>query len=236
MEAGDIVWLLFILFWLFSSFVASLRKKMQGKKKPAERPPARPPAPPPRPGVSQPPPPLPPTARQRPGVPRESAPAPAPAARPPSPEDALVNLLKRLGVDVPSAQEQPVPGEHARTPGEHVRTAAEARRTASEHDHTPGWHDRAASEIQPTASERTRVASEHRRSAGEHRPGDVQWARSAELPPVPRTSVDAEVPRSALGRRTVAALRDRESLARAIVLKEILGPPVGLRSPDDSSF
>lgn len=60
----------------------------------------------------------------------------------------------------------------------------------------------------------------------EHRPGDVVVTR----PPAPARR---RVLKPGFGRRLVADLQgDRESLARAIVLREILGPPVGLRPPD----
>ena len=140
--------------------------------------------------------------------------------------------MKRIGVDVnPYAPEPPVPGEHARTPSEHAHTPGWHQPTASEHAHTPGWHQRTASETRPTASEQAVVPSEHRRTLSEHRPGDVRPLGVAAAPG-PRPAV-----KPGFGRRVVEELSgDRETLARAIVLREILGPPVGLRSEGDRPF
>ncbi len=218
MEAGDVVWLLVILFWIFSSVASWIGKNLRGKKT-AERPAPPPPAPVPGRSAARP-------VPVRPGVPRP----PAAPPRAPSPQDALTDLLKRIGVDVdPYAAEQPVPGEHRRTSGEHTHTPGWHQPTASEHVHTPGWHQQTASEVRPTASEQVVVPSEHRLTASEHRPGDV---RRSGVPAAPKPAAAA----AGFGSRMIADLQGSDSLARAIVLKEILGPPVGLRSKGDRPF
>ena len=74
------------------------------------------------------------------------------------------------------------------------------------------------------------VPSEHRASASEHLPGDVKIERRVAPPPTRTWQPD-------FGSRLIADLRgDPESLARAIVLTEILGPPVGLRGSGSRSF
>jgi hypothetical protein len=108
--------------------------------------------------------------------------------------------------------------EHHRTPSEHRRTPGEHRRTPGEHQRTPGEHRR-------TAGEHQRTPSEHRPTAGEHVAGDAPVTR---LPPPPAV-------RRRGGSDLAAAVRGelrsgRASLARAMVLREILGPPVSMRS------
>ncbi len=145
---------------------------------------------------------------------------------------ALRELAEQMNVEVEVAPaqppEQPVASEHEHTPGWHDRTASEVRPTASEHRHTPGWHERTASEIRRTASEAELAASEHVLSELEHLRGDFQGARIPAFNAIPRR------PRSPFVQRLHADLTGGpSSLARAVVLREILGPPVSMRAADD---
>jgi len=133
--------------------------------------------------------------------------------------------------------EQPVLSEHRRTAGEHRRTPGEHRRTPGEHRRTPGEHRQSPGEARVPAGEHLAddpyhmpTPSEHRRTASEHRRGDV---RVTPRPPAPAYR-GPSARRSRFARRLVADLRgDRRSLARAMVLKEILGPPLSLRTPGE---
>ncbi len=213
MDLGDLIWFLLILFWLFSGLLSRLARAIRSRPKPAPRAPRTAP----RPGVAQ-------TAAERPAPP--PVPPAHPATEPSSPQDALGRLFKQLGIDLELAPETPVPAEHQRTASEHRRTASETRRSAGEHDHTPGWHDRTASEVRRTASEVTRVASEHRPTAGEHVRGDVP------APGVmPAAGPPARLVPGFAGGLRAELTRGRAALARAVVLGEILGPPVGLKPP-----
>ncbi len=120
--------------------------------------------------------------------------------------------------------ERPVPSEHTRTRGEHQRTAAEHRRTASEHRPTATEHRRTASEHRRTASEHRPTPTEHQATLSEHVPGDLSGSR---IPPGPARGK----PRSGFVGSVFAELRGPASLSRAIVLRDILGPPVSLRNP-----
>ncbi|MEE8525634.1 MAG: hypothetical protein V3T72_16985 [Thermoanaerobaculia bacterium] len=215
MKSEVVIWLVIIGVWLISNLIKFFRSQAAKSRQAAEQRPTRP-------------------APQRSEALRPPPPPPPPAAPKPAVEDALSDLLKSFGVDIqPSSQERPVATEHALTPGEHARTASETRVTISEHDHSPGWHQRPASETAGTASEHSLSASFHRRSAGEHEAGDVF------LPARPLQAVATAGRRtgSVIGRRVVADLhRDRDSLAEAVLLREVLGPPVSLRSPGERSF
>ena len=159
-----------------------------------------------------------------------SLPPPVPP-RVPNFQQALRDLAKQMGIEVEvEPAEQPVASEHARTAGEHRRTELETRRTLSEHVVEPSEHRRTASEAARTASEAIFEAREHRVTPGEHRRGDLRApgpaARRLAAPP----RVAGRV-RSDFARRLRADLGAGDSLARAIVLREILGPPVGMRPP-----
>ncbi len=142
---------------------------------------------------------------------------------------SLKELMRQMGVDLgmdPAAGgEAPVAAEHRPTASEHRRTLSETRPVASEHAAVISEHRQDASELLQTASEQIFEASEHQLSRGEHRRGDLR------LPPPPRGS-RASRRRHRQGPPLAAAVgRDlRDGLARAIVLREILGPPVSLRS------
>ncbi len=141
---------------------------------------------------------------------------------------SLKELMRQMGVDLdmdPAAGEAPVAAEHRPTASEHRRTLSETRPVAAEHTAVTSEHRQAASERLQTASEQIFEASEHQLSRGEHRRGDLR------LPPPPRGS-RAPRRRRRQGPPLAATVgRDlRDGLARAIVLREILGPPVSLRS------
>ncbi len=142
---------------------------------------------------------------------------------------ALSDLMEQMGVEVPAAgpPEMPVASEHTLTGSEHRRSVLEVGPTLSEQMTTASEHRRTLSEARRTASETIFTTPEHQLTEAEHRRGDLRRARAAA----------AGVPRQQpVGSRLIKRLhRDlaggKESLARAIVLREILGPPVGLRSP-----
>jgi hypothetical protein len=229
LDSDVIVWLIIIAVWLISNVVAFLRRMVKKSQQMAEQHAKK--RPEHRPGVGQ----------QRPAAP----PAPAPRRQPPPPppqpqpavskqaEDALTQLLRSFGVEVPqSVPEQPVASEHVPSRGEHAQAAAQTRGTPSEHDHTRGWHERAAKWTTKTASEHSLAPSFHRGTAGEHLAGDVFLPDRAVAAAAPRRPLDPGI-----GRRLVAALHgDREGLARAILLREVLGPPIGMRPPGQRSF
>ena len=141
---------------------------------------------------------------------------------------ALEELAEQMNVEVEVAPaEPPVASEHEHTPGWHDRTASEIRPTASEHEHTPGWHSRTASEVRRTASEIELAASEHLMTGLEHQRGDAQGTPIPALPTVRKRRL------SPLAKRLRADLTGGPgTLARAVLLREILGPPVGLRSSE----
>ncbi len=220
MESELFVWLVIIAFWLVSNLIRFLRRLAARGRQVVEEQKAR-------------------QAPQRPGARRQAPPPPQkPAAPEPAAEDALAELLKSFGVEVetPSAHERPVASEHVFTPGEHSQAPSQTRGTASEHEHTPGWHQQAASELSETASEHTWRDSEHRGTASEHQAGDV-FVPDLPDPPMPAFPATKRSVSPGLGRRVIAELHgDRESLARAFLLREVLGPPVGMRSSQDRSF
>ncbi len=142
-------------------------------------------------------------------------------------QKALRELAEQMGVEIEVAPaEAPVASEHAQTRSEHRRTRTETRGTPSEHLEVAAEHRQAVSELSRTASEAAMPAAEHNWTMSEHRHGDVEVSR----PPISAPSVSSGR-RSAFGRRLRRDLSGRGgSLARAIVLREILGPPVSLRS------
>ena len=162
-------------------------------------------------------------------VPEEEGGAPRPASRGDLLQKALRELADQMGIEVETApSEAPVASEHTGTVSEHRRTATETRGTWSEHVAAPAEHRHTASEIRRTASEAVVQAAEHDLTASEHRRGDVEVSR------LPAKASDRRRPRSEFARRLQADLTggSKDALARAIVLREILGPPVSLRSPE----
>ncbi len=139
-------------------------------------------------------------------------------------DSVLRHLSKQLGIDVPGeGSEQPVPSEHRRTASEHRRTPGETYPSPGEHRMTAMEQRRTHSETILTKSEQQLVIPEHRVTASEHRPGDVST-----LPAIPTPAPVAAPARL----DPTTQLRQGGSLAQAIVLAEILGPPAGLRSPE----
>ncbi len=141
-------------------------------------------------------------------------------------QKALSDLMEQMGVEgATGPPEAPVASEHTLTGSEHRRTVLEVGTTLSEQMATASEHRRTLSESRRTASEAIFTTSEHQLTEAEHRRGDLRRARAA-------ASVPHRQPeKSRLVRRLHADLAGgKESLARAIVLREILGPPVGLRS------
>ena len=143
-------------------------------------------------------------------------------------EKALRELAEQMGVEVEvSPAEAPTASEHAPTASEHRRTRSETFGTPSEHRTGASEHRQTATEVRRTASESVLPAGEHDWTSSEHRRGDVQIER----PPasVPRRRRQ----RSRFAQRLTEDLTGgRTSLARAIALREILGPPVSMRSPE----
>jgi len=159
------------------------------------------------------------------GKQRQERPDLSPEAPPPPPRRAgLMATLEEAIRQAAAEGEQPVPAEHTRTRSEHQRTAAEHRRTVSEHRRTAAEHRRTPSEHRRTPSEQRPTVSEHRPTAGEHTPGDLSVGR-APIKPKRRRS------RSGFADSVFAELRGPESLSRGMVLREILSPPVSLRTP-----
>lgn len=174
-----------------------------------------------------------PPATRQPAVPqRRPRQPPSPPPVPPKAvtvQQALRDLAKQMGIEVEvQPAEQPVASEHARTVGEHRRTEIETHQTLSEQTTTLEEHRRTASEAMRTASEGIFEAPEHRFTPSEHRRGDA-------MPTARRLSAPGRAHRrgrSKLANQIQADLAaGGGSLARAIVLREILGPPVGLRPP-----
>ncbi len=142
---------------------------------------------------------------------------------------ALRDIMQEAGLGPPSQHpEQPVASEHTATWGEHQRTWSETVPTLSEATLIDTEQRRTASEATLTASEHRVVPSEHVLSPGEHVPGDA-YSTSDRSPWADQAAKTG----GGLGAAVVAELRrDPGSLARAIVLQEVLNPPVGLRPPD----
>ena len=146
-------------------------------------------------------------------------------------KQALEDLAEQIRAEVEvGPAEPPVASEHRTTESEHRRTAPETRPTLSEHVGSLSEHRQTPAETRRTVSETVFDPSEHQWSMGEHVRGDVAVVRSAAAD-APRRPVA----RSEFARRLQADLSG-SSLARAMVLKEILGPPVSLRSPEKDSI
>ncbi len=213
MDGDVIIGILMVVFWLVSSLAARFGKK-KARSGEGESEDAMPSVPP-----------VPPVPGHRPQS-RPQRPA-APAAG--SFQKALQNLAEQMGMEVEVAPaEAPVASEHSRTASEHRRTALETHATLSERTATASEHRRTASEARRTASETAFTLPEHQLTASEHRRGDLRRPRptAAGMPQRRR--------RSEFSQRLAADLRGGQgSLARAIVLREILGPPVGLRSGEE---
>ncbi|MEO1370342.1 MAG: hypothetical protein AAFX50_24440, partial [Acidobacteriota bacterium] len=102
-----------------------------------------------------------------------------------------------------------------------------------EHRRSAGEHRQTASEIQTTASEHMRTAGEHRPTLSEHMPGDV--SDPIERLPSNAYATKSRRSNSRLGRALRRDLHgDRQSLAKAWLLREVLGPAPGLKSPAES--
>ncbi|MCP3962024.1 MAG: hypothetical protein GY719_29630 [bacterium] len=149
-----------------------------------------------------------------------SAPPAEPAPAGGALQKMLQDLAEQMGLETEaSPAEPPVASEHVPTGSEHRRSAIEIASTVSEHRVRASDHRR-------TASEQSFGLSEHQLTASEHQWGDLVTHRLPKSMPGRRS-------RSKFVRRIHADLAGgRGTLARAIVLREILGPPVGLRSPE----
>lgn len=166
---------------------------------------------------------------------------PAPTARPapPTPPSAPIEVGRSTVSSPPTAPT----GGGARMADE-VRTArqAEAQRAAAQRAAAQRAAAQRAAAQRAAAAKQTKAAEKRRREiearrAAEARRGRDQSRRSAPVP-VPR------LPGSATGRGGVAAMlgatraervktlaRDRDLLRDAIVLREILDPPLAMRDP-----
>lgn len=150
----------------------------------------------------------------------------SPRSQEPSAEASSVGgMLEEIRRQVAeAAREQEVAGEHRRTVGEHRPTLSEHRPTASELEPHFSDHLQTPSELLVTQTEHMEVESEHRVSLTEHTKGD------AKLPPIPlQGPAKAGRSSSRFARELTRDLRGRAKLARAVVLQEILSPPVSLR-------
>ncbi len=143
-------------------------------------------------------------------------------------QKALNDLAEQMGLEVQvGPAEPPVASEHSLTASEHRQTVLETHATRSEHVARASEHMRTASETRRTASEAVFDMGEHELTASEHHRGDLRRARLASSAPVKRRG------KSLFGKRLAADLRGGgATLGRAVVLREILGPPIGLRSPE----
>lgn len=235
MDLEAIVWLLFIVVWVISSVFQQFKRMAQNR--PGQGPPG-----PPEPGVPGEPGSYGPitveNARSRPlaredmqrplereDLERPMDTAPPPPRPPETLDEAVRSLMRQMGLE----REEPVASEHRPTASEQRPTASEHRPTAAERSVTASEHRATPSEARRTASEHRRVAAEHRRTASEHRKGD------ASLPPIPR-SAPAGLGGARGGTIARAVRRDlasgRRTVAEALALREILGPPVALRPYD----
>lgn len=144
-------------------------------------------------------------------------------------QQALRDLAEQMGVEIQVAPaEEPVASEHRETASEHRRTRTETRGTVSEHREVVSEHRRVQSEVRQTSSEIDLPSSEHDWTSSEHVRGDLRRV------PLPAASLPTRRRRSVFARRLQRDLvGGGGNLARAIVLREILGPPVSLRSPSD---
>ncbi len=153
-------------------------------------------------------------------------------------QEALRDLADQMGIDVetepktiPAAAEPTwTASEHRQTSGEHQQTMAETRPTVSETLMSATEHQRTRSESRRTSSEEGWVLSEHQWTPGEHERGDGGGAS------IPRLAGPRSKRTSLLTQRLRRDLASRNALAKAVVLRDVLGPPVSLRAPTDDRF
>ncbi len=145
-------------------------------------------------------------------------------------QEALRDLAQQMGVDVEmSPVEPPAVAQPNGSGSEHRRTVSETHPTASETRMSKAEHRRTPSEAQRTSSEEVWSVQEHEWSQSEHVRGDL------EVSAIPKLDTHGQTESSRFVERLRAELtsQDRSALARAIVLREVLGPPVSLRPPSD---
>ena len=221
MDGDLIIGLLMVIFWLVSSLVARFGRMVRQRQ--SGRPPRQPAGQQPQQQARQP------ASQQAARRAGEST----DASQEPALQKMLRDLAEQMGLETEvEPAEPPRASEHRPTSSEHRRTQLETRATASEHQLRASEHQRTPSEYQRTASETRRTASEevfalpeHQVTASEHQWGDVVGHG------MPQSMPRRHRQRSKFLRRLHADLAGgRDSLARAVVLREILGPPVGLRS------
>lgn len=223
MDADLIVWLLVMAFWVVSSLLGRLTRKKENAKRPAQEVPdgkgggflER-------------------MVRDLAEAQREMLqPAQPPQQVRPGEDGGSIAEQKRLAAErrrlmrragLESSEHQETAGEHTETPGEHRRTFGESLITAEEHRVSRSEHV-------PTASEHLRTFGEHRGTLEEHLPGDLPVKRKRKLAAVPGSRETASRVRSKID--VLHDLHGPRDLARAIVLREVLGPPVALRDPQD---
>ncbi|MEM9553255.1 MAG: hypothetical protein AAGC60_03280 [Acidobacteriota bacterium] len=237
MDLEALVWLIFIVIWLLGGVVKQFARLAANR--PGQQPPGEGEAeleieawePEPERGFAR-----------RDAAEQPIQPPAPPADRPPEMPPLLGELMKQLGVEVEAVPEERPRAEPSealgdrRTPSEHRRGAGWRERTASEHERGPGWQQRTASEQRRTASEHRRTASEQRRTASEHQLTASEHTPSEGRPR--RRDIAAVgawgVRRTARRHPVVDTLHDRDSLVRAFLAHEILGPPRALRREDQS--
>jgi hypothetical protein len=145
-------------------------------------------------------------------------------------EQAMREIARQAGLaEEEPAVEPPVASEHRPSPGERRPTATEHAQAYGETWGTAAESEPTASEIRPTFSEYLPRPSEHLPTPGEHLHGDVVVSPIALSEGRPKQWKT----RSPFASAVVRDLRGGRSIARAVVLREILGPPVGLRSPGE---
>ena len=217
MDVEGIIYLIFLLIWFVSGIAAQIRK-MSGRD-PDSASEADEPFVPPVPMEK--------SVPARTSLPRaRTSPPPVPTrpAPPPHPPDVMREIFRQLGVEM---VEQPVASEHRGTASEHRRTASEHRQSLGETRATASEHRRTVSETRRTASEHRQTAGELRGTASEHRRGDVRVPiRAASAPVETRRRVTSRVVREVRHE----LLNGPQTLKKALVLKEILDKPIGLRS------
>ncbi|MEL7058785.1 MAG: hypothetical protein AAGN46_02040 [Acidobacteriota bacterium] len=163
---------------------------------------------------------------------------PAPDS-PPRPSTAGPTLIERR----PEDSKRPQPASERPTPSEHERAPGWLTPTPSEHQQAPGWlmptpseHQQLERELAVRASEHRVTPSEHRRTESEHRKGDVEGDPQS-VPAFVGSVQSAYQRRRRIGKRgrhpLLVDLHGRSSLARAVLLREVLGPPLGLREHGD---
>jgi len=141
---------------------------------------------------------------------------------PPVQAGALETMLRQIAKEAGLYQEPPVVSEHAATASEHRGTFGEHAPTASESRRTVLEHHQAEIERRRTESEARGTFGEHEGTVSEHLRGDA-----VVLPPIPSGLRPRR--RSSLGAALAKDLHGgSRALARAVMLREILGPPVSL--------